>query len=93
VSREGEHQSVEPLLARVFAPVEPPAGLAARVQSRLESISQLAADELEGWELVAMRDPRKWLRPVAAVLGGSAAALGLMLLGRHQRARTRRARQ
>ena len=33
----------------------------------------MAADELEAWELSAMRDPRNWVRPAAAVVAGSAA--------------------
>ena len=32
------------------------------------SITEMAADELEAWELVAMRDPRNWVRPAAAVV-------------------------
>ena len=63
MSREGERHSVESLLARLFAPVEPPADLATRVEARLESLSALAAEELDGWELAAMRDPRNWARP------------------------------
>ena len=36
-----------------------------------------------------MRDPRNWVRPAVAVLGGAAAGAGLLLLGRHQRRRSR----
>jgi hypothetical protein len=89
MSGHGEQSQVEPLLARVFAPIEPPAGLATRVETRLQSISQLAADELDGWELAAMRDPRNWLRPALALLCGGAAGAGLLLLGRRQSRRTR----
>lgn len=76
---------VERLLREALAPVEPPADLAARVRGRLQSISDLAAGELEGWELAAMRDPRNWARPAVAVLAGAAAGAGLLLLGRHRR--------
>jgi hypothetical protein len=84
---EERPSGVEPLLQRLFAPVEPPERLGARVEARLQSISQLAADELDGWELAAMRDPRNWVRPALAVLGGSAAAAGLVLLGLQRRHR------
>jgi hypothetical protein len=57
------------------------------VTHKLQSISELAAEELEGWELAAMRDPRNWVRPAAAVLGGTAAGVGLLLLRLHQRHR------
>jgi hypothetical protein len=79
--------NVESLLREALSPVEPPADLASRVTSRLQSISDHAADELESWELAAMRDPRNWLRPALALLGGSAAGAGLLLLRLHQRQR------
>jgi hypothetical protein len=80
---------VERLLRRALAPVEPPEDLAARVRSTLQSISDMAAEELEGWELATMRDPRKWVRPAIAVVGGAVAGAGLLLIGRHQRRRSR----
>ena len=80
---------VEGLLRRALAPVEPPADLSARLRGRLQNIREVAAEELEGWELAAMRDPRNWVRPAVAVLGGAAAGAGLLLLGRHQRRRSR----
>jgi hypothetical protein len=80
---------VEGLLRRALAPVEPPADLAARVRSTLQSIREGAAEELESWELAAMRDPRNWVRPAIAVVGGAAAGAGLLLLGLHQRRRSR----
>jgi hypothetical protein len=86
VSRDGD---VEGLLRRALAPVEPPEDLAARVRSTLQNISEMAAEGLEGWELAAMRDPRNWVRPAVAVLGGTVAGVGLLLLGRRRRARPR----
>ena len=80
---------VEPLLREALAPVEPPADLSSRVIQRLQSISDQAAEELEGWELAAMRDPRNWVRPVAALIGGTAAGTGLVILRMHQRHRDR----
>ena len=80
---------VEGLLRRALAPVEPPEDLATRLRSTLQSISDLAAEELEGWELSAMRDPRRWARPAAALLVGAAAGAGLVLLGLQRRGRSR----
>jgi len=83
---------VEGLLRRALAPVEPPADVSARLRGRLQNIREVAAEELEGWELAAMRDPRNWVRPAIAVLGGAAAGAGLLLLGSHQRRRRSRSR-
>ena len=80
---------VEGLLRRALAPVEPPADVSARLRGRLQNIREVAAEELEGWELAAMRDPRNWVRPAIAVVGGAAAGAGLLLLGVHQRRRSR----
>ncbi|MET0818573.1 MAG: hypothetical protein ABWZ67_13495, partial [Solirubrobacteraceae bacterium] len=52
----------------------------------------MAAEELEAWELSTFRDPRNWsriARPVAAAAIGSGAAVGLVLI-RTQRKRHRR---
>ena len=48
----------------------------------------MAADELEAWELSAMRDPRNWARPAAAVVAGGAAGAALVLLRARRRGRT-----
>jgi hypothetical protein len=84
---------VEQLLRRALAPVEPPEDLSTRVRSTLQSISDMAAEELEGWELAAMRDPRNWARPAIAVVAGGVAGTGLLLLGRHQRHRSHELRR
>src|SRR5271167_1820402 len=70
----------EALLREALAPVEPPADLIERLEGTLTSITEMAADELEAWELSAMRDPRNWARPAAALVAGSAAAGALILL-------------
>jgi hypothetical protein len=70
----------EDVLRRALAPVEPPAGLAQRLETTLTNLTELAAEELEGWELRAMRDPRNWVRPVAAIAVGTVAGAGLVLL-------------
>jgi hypothetical protein len=78
--------SFEVLLREALAPVEPPADLAERLESTLTSITEMAADELEAWELFAMRDPRNWARPAAALVAGSAAGAALVLLRARRRA-------
>jgi hypothetical protein len=71
---------LEGLLRQAFRPVEPPDTLAARLETTLQELSDLAAEELESWELSAMRDPRNWVRPVVAVAVGTAAGAGLVIL-------------
>jgi hypothetical protein len=75
----------ETLLREALAPVEPPADLVECLEDTLTSITEMAADELEAWELTAMRDPRNWARPAAAVvLGGTAGAALVLLRARRQ---------
>jgi hypothetical protein len=81
---------IEVLLRRAFRPVDPPDTLAARLESTLQELSDLAAEELESWELGAMRDPRNWVRPVAAVAIGTAAGAGLVVLRVRQQHRKQR---
>jgi hypothetical protein len=75
----------EGLLREALAPVEPPEDLVRRLESTLTSITELAADELEAWELSAMRDPRNWVRPAAALVVGGGAGVALVLLRARQR--------
>jgi hypothetical protein len=85
----------ETRLRRALAPVEPPAGLEPRVETTLGSLVELAADELEAWELRAIKDPRNWPRaalgPAAAVVIGTGAAAGLVVLRTRGRRHKRRA--
>jgi len=83
----------EEIIRRALAPVEPPEDLPMRLESTLRSLTEMAVDELEGWELSAMRDPRNWVRPVAAIAVGTAAGAGLIVLGwrrQHRRQRNMR---
>lgn len=80
----------EALLREAFAPVEPSADLAQRLELTLVNLTELAQDELESWELSAMRDPRNWVRPAAAVIVGAGAGGALVLLRVRNRHRTRR---
>ena len=80
----------EVLLRRALAPVEPPTDLSERLETTLASLTELAADELEAWELSAMRDPRNWARPVAAAVVGTTAGAALVLMRARRRAKRRR---
>jgi hypothetical protein len=76
----------EGLLREALAPVEPSEDLVRRLEGTLTSITEMAADELEAWELSAMRDPRNWARPAAALVVGSGAGVALVLLRARRRA-------
>src|SRR5271154_371076 len=78
----------EGLLREALAPVEPPEDLILRLEDTLPSITELAAGELEAWELSAMRDPRNWARPAAALVAGGAAGTALVLLRARRRAQS-----
>jgi hypothetical protein len=81
----------EARLRAALQPVEPPEDLAVRLERTLVSLTELAADELEAWELSAMRDPRNWVRPAAAVVVGAGAGTALVVLRARSRHRRRRA--
>jgi hypothetical protein len=86
---------IETMLRQALAPVEPPAELKQRLESTLGSLVEMAADELETWELSTLGDPKNWPRlgrPAAAAVIGSVAAVGLVVL-RTQRHRHRRRAQ
>ena len=83
---------LERLLTDALRPIEPPEDLVTRVETTLTSIAEQAAAELSSWadelsesELEALRDPRNWVRPVAAVAIGGVAAGALVLVGLRQR--------
>ena len=82
----------ESLLRRALAPVEPPADLAVRFETTLTELTELAQDEWESWEMAAMRDPRNWVRPVAAAAIGTTAGAALVLLRVRQQHRKRAAK-
>jgi hypothetical protein len=75
----------EGLLREALTPVEPPEDLVRRLEGTLTSITEMAADELQEWELSAMRDPRNWARPAAALVVGGGAGVALVLLRARQR--------
>ncbi len=80
----------EILLRRALAPVDPPSDLSDRLELTLSNLTELAADELEAWELGAMRDPRNWMRPVAAAVVGTTAGAALVLMRVRRQAKRRR---
>jgi hypothetical protein len=86
----------EVLLRAALAPVEPPDDLVQRVEATLTSLTAIAAEELESWELSSMRDPRNWARPAAALVVGTTAGAALVVLRarqrQHQRQRQPRSR-
>ena len=83
---------IERLLETALAPVDPPTGLVDELEMKLTEVQAAAIEaleELSDWELAAMRDPRNWVRPAAALVAGTAAGTALVLLqvrrGRRQR--------
>jgi hypothetical protein len=82
---------VERMLRSALVPVEPPVALSDRLELRLTELTEAAAHELADWELSAMRDPRNWVRPAAAVMVGTAAGGALVLVRARQRQRSRNA--
>jgi hypothetical protein len=78
---------IEQLLRSALAPVEPSATLSERLDVRLTELTNVAFDELADWELAAMRDPRNWARPAAAVVIGGTAAAALVLVRAQRRSK------
>ena len=83
---------IERLLETALAPVDPPTGLVDALEVKLAEVQAAAIEALEevsDWELAAMRDPRNWVRPAAALVAGTAAGTALVVLqvrrGRRQR--------
>ena len=90
-----EPPDIEARLRAALAPVDPPEHLQERMEQTLDSLVELAADELEAWELSAIKDPRNWPRaalgPAAAIVVGTGAAAGLVVLRTQRRRHKRRA--
>jgi hypothetical protein len=81
----------EQMLRLALAPVDPPETLKTRVESTLQELTDAAVEELEGWELSVMRDPRNWVRPVATVAVGVSAGTVLVVMRVRQQQRRRAA--
>jgi hypothetical protein len=85
---------IETMLRQAFTPVEPPMELQLRLESTLGSLIEMAADELETWELSTLSDPKNWARlgrPAVAAVVGSGAAVGLVVLRTRRQRHRRRA--
>ncbi len=80
---------IDALLRSALVPVEPSEALSDRLERGLSELTDAAAGELADWELGAMRDPRNWGRPAAAMVVGGAAAGALVLVRARQRQRRR----
>jgi hypothetical protein len=83
---------LEALLTDALRPIEPPEKVAGRVEATLSAITEEAAAALGSWaeelsdsELESLRDPRNWVRPVAAVAIGGAAAGALVVVEARRR--------
>jgi len=83
---------VERLLRSALVPVEPPGALTDRLERTLTELTDAAAYELADWEIGAMRDPRNWARPAAALVVGSVAGGALIVVRARQQQRNRRGR-
>jgi hypothetical protein len=70
----------EALLREALTPIDPPEDFVVRFERTLVTLHEAAQEELESWELSAMRDPRNWARPVAAVVVGASAGTALVVL-------------
>lgn len=89
---EPGRMDLEALLADALRPIDPPEDLAGRVEVTLSAIAEQAAAALGSWaeelsesELQSLRDPRNWVRPVAAVAVGGVAAGALVVVGARRR--------
>ena len=89
---DAPEQRIMRMLERALAPVEPPASFVDQLETRLADVEAAAIEalgELADWELDAMRDPRNWVRPVAALAVGTAAGTALVVLGLRRNRRRR----
>jgi hypothetical protein len=90
VSEAAHNPEFESLLLRALAPVDPPERLSERLEQTLSDLTDLAAEQLDSWEISSMRDPRNWVRPVVAA--GVAATAGTGLVIRRVRTKNKRHR-
>jgi hypothetical protein len=82
--------NVEALLREALTPVEPPVRLSEQLESTLTVLTEAAQEELDGWELSAMRDPRNWVRPAVAASVTVTAGTALVVLRVRARQHARR---
>ena len=89
-----EALDLERMLADALRPIEPPERLGSRVETTLRDVTDAAAselswfaDELSDSERQALRDPRNWVRPIAAAAAGGVAGTALVLIEVRRRRR------
>jgi hypothetical protein len=75
--------NVEALLREALTPVDPPPSLSVKLASTLSVWTDAAQEELDSWELSAMKDPRNWVRPAVAALVSVTAGTALVALRVH----------
>ena len=92
--RERPPIDLEGLLSDALAPIEPPERVSGRVETTLSKLTEAAASELSWWadefsdaELQSLRDPRNWVRPMAAAAVGGVAGTALVLIEVRRRRR------
>ena len=85
---------LESLLSDALRPIEPPERVIGRVETTLSKLTEAAASELSWWadefsdaELQSLRDPRNWVRPIAAAAMGGVAGTALVLIEVRRRRR------
>ena len=89
---DAPEQRIMRMLEQALVPVDPPASFVDQLETRLADVEAAAIEalgELADWELDAMRDPRNWVRPVAALAVGTAAGTALVVLGLRRNRRRR----
>jgi hypothetical protein len=82
---------VERLLRSALVPIEPSEALTDRLERRLADLTDAAAIELAEWDPAAMKDPRNWARPAAALVVGGVAGGALVVVRARQQHRKREA--
>lgn len=94
MSERPDSPDLERMLADALRPIEPPERLGSRVETTLRDVTAAAtselswfADELSDSERQALRDPRNWVRPIAAAAAGGIAGTALVLIEVRRRRR------
>ncbi len=92
--RDLSNIDLEALLSETLRPIEPPERLSGRLETTLSKLSEAAANELSDWsreltdsELQSLRDPRNWVRPIAAAAVSGVAGAGLVVIEVRRRRR------
>ena len=79
------------MLRGALVPVEPPYALGERLERRLTELTGAAVDEIAEFDPKALRDPRRWVRLVAAGVIGAGAGGALIVVRARQKQKKREA--